>query len=140
MAISLKFYNNSGLSSEATLLTVLQGADGASAAVDSILYLGSLAAGKKFQAESAPGIDSIVVSILDSAIGSGVAASAVKLATSAGGLAGAVAGASLALGTQILSGTVNAIAIHVRIDTPPLPVGNYTELSLAINSLIESAV
>lgn len=140
MSITLKFYNNAGLSSEATLLDVLQAADGSSAAVDSVLYLGSVATGKKFEADSNPGVDAVVLSIADAASGSGIAASAVKLATTSGGLALAGAGVALSLGTELLSGVSNALAIHVRIDAPALAVGAYTDLSLTTNTLLESAV
>lgn len=140
MAISLDFYTNSGLSSVAGSLSAMQAADGSSAAVDQIIYLGSTAGGKKFRAQSNPGGDQIVVSIVDAASGAGPAASAVKLAISAGGLDSATAGAPLSVGTQLLSGVANALAIHVRIDTPALAIGNYSDLSLETNALQEEAV
>lgn len=140
MATSLKFYTTAGLTAELTQLAVNQAADGSSAAVDSIVYLGSTASGKQFRADSDPGTDPIVVSIADAAAGSGIANTAVKLALSAGGLDSAVAGVALSVGTQLLSGSANALAIHVRIETPSVAVGRYTDLSLVTNTVREEAV
>lgn len=140
MSNSLAFYQDAGLTTPATLLQATQAADGSAAAVDRVVYLGSTTAGKKFQAASDPGVDAISVSIADAASGSSVAASAVRLATSSGGLGSATPGAALALGTQILSGVANAIAVHVRIDTPPLATGVYTDLSLVTVNTAETDV
>lgn len=140
MATSLKFYTTAGMTTELTTLAATQAADGSGAAVDSVVYLGSVASGKKFRANSNPGTDNIIVSIADAASGSGAPNTSVKLATSAGGLATALAGQPLSLGTQILSGAGNAIAVHVRIDTPALAVGKYTDLSLVTNTVVEEAV
>lgn len=139
MAFSLAFYLDAGLTALAGSLSVAQASDGSSAAVDRVVYLGSPVAGKKFELAANPGIDAISLSVADSASGSGVAASAVKLATTSGGLAGATPGAALSLGTQIMSGVGNARPIHLRVDTPALAAGVYTDISLSLPSLLESA-
>jgi hypothetical protein len=137
MAITLDFYDDAGLTTVNTSIGATQADDGTSPAVDRVVYLGSTASGKRFQAASNPGTDQIVVSIADSAVGSGLAATAVKLATSSGGLNTAVAGDPLSIGTEVLSGSANKVAIHVRIDTPAVAAGTYTDLSLTTNTLIE---
>lgn len=140
MAISLAFYNDSGLTSLATSLGVAQANDGNSPAVDRVVYLGSTVAGKKFQVASNPGVAALTVSISDSAVGSGVEAAHVKLALSAAGLNSATAGNPVSVGTQILSGAGNAVPIYVRVDTPALPNGTYTDLSLETPNVIEATV
>ena len=140
MTISLQFYTDAGLTTPATSITAMQSSDGAAAAEDRVVYLGSTVSGNKFRADSDPGVDSIIVSITDSAAGNGVEATHIKLATTNGGLATALGGQALSLGTQLLSGVANAQAVHVRIDTPALSVGVYSEITLALNTLVEESV
>lgn len=140
MAISLKFYTDSGLTTEATSISALQASDGTADAVDRVVYLGSTVSGNKFTAESDPGVDPIVVSIVDSSPSTGVQATHIKLATTNGGLGSALGGVALSLGTEILSGVANAQAVHVRIDTPALAVGVYAEITLSMNTLVEEEV
>lgn len=140
MTISLQFYSDAGLTTPAASIAAIQASDGSAAAEDRVVYLGSTVVGKKFRAASDPGVDQIILSIADSAPGSGVEATHAKLATTSGGLAAALGGQSLALGTQLLSGVANAQAIHVRIDTPALAVAVYNDLTLALNTLLEEAV
>lgn len=101
--------------------------------VDVQLWFGSPDGGLKTTANSNPGVDAISVSIVDSASGSGEPSTAVKLATTQGGLAGATAGAALSLGTQVNSGTANAVSFWARIDDATLAVGAYTDLKLQTN-------
>lgn len=138
MAISLQVYGDAALSSVLAKLNVLQRSDGSSGQVDSVVYLGSTVAGKRFRAASNPGVDDIELSVLDTDAGAGQAASAVKLATSAVDLDSAVAGAPLVLGTQLLSGPDNSVEVHVRVEATSLVAGTYTDLSLATNDLEES--
>jgi len=135
MAITLNFFRDSGLSVPGLSLACNQADDGSSAAVDRVFYLGSPVVGRQFEDAAAPGTDAITVSVEDS--GSGVLPSAVKLALSAAGLDTAVAGAPLAVGTQILSGPGNGIAVHVRVDTPAQTAGTYTNLRLQTSSCVE---
>ena len=134
---SFKFWNDSGMTSPATSIAASQAADGSSAAVDRVVYLGSTVASKKLNTEVSPGTGTISVSLSDSTPGSGVQATHVKLASTNGGLAGATAGAALALGTQVLSGAGNAVPVHLRIDTPVLAAAVYTDVTLVTNSVVE---
>jgi len=140
MTISLQFYTDAGLTTPATSISAIQASDGSAAAEDRVVYLGSTVSGHKFRADSDPGVDPVVVSIADSAAGTGVEATHVKLATTSGGLATALAGQPLSLGTQLLSGVANAQPVHVRIDTPALAIGVYSELTLSLNTLLEEEV
>lgn len=137
MSITMKFYNDPGLTSLAPALTVTRAADGSSSPADRVLYLGSTAVATKFQAASNPGADNITVAPVDSDAGSGVEPSHVRLALSSGGLASATPGAALQVGSQLLSGSGNAVAVHVRMETPLLSSGIYSDLSIMTNSCIE---
>ncbi|MDX1816122.1 MAG: hypothetical protein R3180_00280 [Marinobacter sp.] len=138
MALSLKSFSDAALSAVLTSLSVLQKTDGTTGPVDVVFYLGSNAVGKKIEASSNPGVDDIVLSIVDASTGDGQAVGAVKLATSAAGLDSVGAGASLALGPSVLSGAGNAIAVYARIEATDLTAGTYTDLSLQTNPLVES--
>lgn len=107
---------------------------------DFVVYLGSVAASTVLRADSDPGVDPIIVSIADDNGAGGDAATEIKLALSSGGLASAVAGAALEIGTQVLSGTGNAIAIHVRRTSPAGAVGTQSDLSLLLNACREDPV
>lgn len=139
MAVSLAFYNDSGLTSPLTSLSIAQASDGSSPSIDRVIYLGSTVASKKFQVASNPGVALLTITPSDSATGSGVQTSHVKLATSQAGLDSATAGAAISLGTQVLSGVANSVPVYVRIHTPALAVGTYTDLSLVTPNLIEVA-
>jgi len=140
MALTFTFYNDAGLTQTAANVSVLQATDGTSPAVDRVVYLGSTAAGKKLQAFVDPGVDPVTVGLADAATGSGVEAAHVRLAASQAGLDAATPGASLNLAAQILSGSVNAVAVWLRIDTPALVAGTYTDLSLITGECVESTV
>lgn len=143
MAVTLKFYHDAALTSEidsTTKLAATQDAAGVLGAVDTLIYLGSTAVGMKFQATSSPGVDPVVVSIVDTDAGTGAPASEFKLALSSGGLASAVAGAALALSHTILSGVANAIPIYTRRDSALVVAGNYTDISLETNDVTELPV
>lgn len=137
MTITLGFFTDSGLTTPLATLSAVQSDDGTAAAVNRVVYLGSIASGKKFQAASNPGVDQVQVQIVDADIAAGVEAAHIKLATSFAGLDSAVSGAPLSVGTQRLSGPANALAVHVRIDTPALAQGTYTDAALTTNTLIE---
>lgn len=141
MAISLIFYSDAALTVPITPpLNAPQADDGSTGPLDFVLYLGSATAGKKFQAASNPGIDDIVLSVVDSAPGTGHPASEVKLAATLGGLDVATGGAPLDLGPQILSGAANAVPVFVRINDTTGVVATSTELSLQTNNVTESNV
>lgn len=142
MAITLKFYHDSGLTSEVTVanpITASQDVAGTIGPVQKQVWVGSTTASRKFRANSNPGVDQIALSIVDAAAGSGEPATMMKLATTQAGLAGAVAGASLNLGTQILSGVANAISFWLEIDDQTAAVGNYTDVTPQTNILLEES-
>ena len=139
MATTYAFFHDSALTSAVNSgnpITALQDTINSLAPVDVQIWFGSATASRKARASSNPGVDQIAVTIADSATGSGEPASAVKLATSQGGLDSATAGASLNIGTQVLSGSGNAMSFWVRIDDATLATGAYTDLSLSA-SIVE---
>lgn len=104
---------------------------------DGKFYIGTPTSGKKLQASSDPGVDSITVSISDSAPGSDVEATHLKLALTQGGLAGATGGASLGVGVEISYGSPKEVwyrwANSVGAD-------DYTEISLDIVAMQEVTI
>lgn len=67
----------------------------------------------------------------------------ITLALTSGALDTNTAGAALSLGDTLLSGTANAVAIHIRVENAVDTISNNTgnpELALSFNQLIESAV
>lgn len=143
MTITYKFFHDSSLTQEITALdplTATQETSGALGPVDKTVYLGSVASGNKAEASSDPGVDPIVVSVVDTASGSGAPASEIKLALSSGGLSTAVAGAALTLATEILSGVGNAVPIYVRRASALTVPGAYTDIQLQTNNLNEGPV
>ena len=84
---------------------------------DFVLYLGSQTSANKLEAASDPGIDDIIVSIVDAAPASDLEATDVKLATTNAGLAAAVGGDPLNLGTVINGGVGNEAEIIFGLTT-----------------------
>lgn len=139
MSISLKFYTDAALTTELTTLEINQLFDGSSPDVDKIIYWGSVIAGRVFKATSDPGVDPIVIDIIDASAGAGIEDTNLKLALTSANLDSATAGASLTVGTQVLSGVGNAIAIHARSDTPTLSATD-TAITFESNDLTETTV
>lgn len=137
MTVSFNFYVDAGLTIPATQVQASQATDGASAAVDRVVYYGSQASLKTLVANSNPYVDNIVFTLVDSVPASGVQSAHVKLATSQAGLDGATAGAALNIGPTLLSGRENAIQIWMRIDTPALSAAVYSDITLTSNALRE---
>lgn len=138
MAASLKLYTDPALANELIgNITISQNTDGSTGDVDGVIYLGSVETSKTFQAASDPGADQITVSIVDSNVSPGLTPEAtdIKLATSNAGLDAAVAGDPLNIGTTLISGVGNQVAIHYRVITPTAASGSYTELSLSTNPI-----
>lgn len=140
MAITYKFYHDSALASEVSTsspITATQDTTNTLGPVDVQLWFGSTTASVKARATSSPGVDPITVTPTDAAGGSGEPNTAIKLATSQAGLTAATAGAALNIGTQVLSGSANAMTFWARIDDATLTAGSYTDLSLVTNSINE---
>lgn len=102
-----------------------------------VFYVGTSDTAKKLQAASNPGIDSIVVSIVDASPGGGVEESHIKLAASEPALSSATGGASLALGTELTGGT--AYEVWYQWDNS-VGAGTYTEITLEIVPRVEAAI
>lgn len=141
MAFSLGFYSDAGLLTPFPgPLSVTQKSDGSTGPVDNLLYLGSVALGNKFQADSNPGIDDIIVSVGDLTPAVGHLPAEVKLATTLLGLDSAVGGASLNIGATLLSEVANAQEIYIRVDDATMVVGTEIDLFFETNPLVELAV
>lgn len=146
MAISFKFYHDAALTQEITAdplvtpLTASQDAGGSLGAVDKTIYFGSTVTANKVQDSVNPGVDAIVVSIVDADAGTGAPTSEFTLALSSGGLATATAGAALTLSATLNSGVANAVPIYTRRASSIAVAGAYTDISLQTQTLIESPV
>ncbi len=138
MAFSLGFFSDAGLLTPFPgPLSVTQKSDGSTGPVDNLLFLGSAVAGRKFQADSNPGIDPILLSIGDLTPAAGHLPTEVKLATTLLGLDSAVAGADLNLGVEIISGVATAVEIYIRVDDATMVVGTEIDLFFETNPLVE---
>lgn len=138
MTVSLQYFLDAALTAPIlTPFNVQQADDGSTGPVDFNFFVGSVALAKKFQAESNPGIDQIVVSVDDANPASGQEPDAVKLALTAIGLDSAVAGDPLNVGLQILSEVGNALSLWVRVEDITGIVGTSLDLSLKTNTVVE---
>lgn len=132
------FYSDPAMTTPLTLLSLLSLFDGSSGeAVTGVVYFGNPASGKLLlPAEDA----AIEISVTDSASGTGLPASAVKLALTEAGLASATPGAALSLGASRTSGAGNQVEVWVAVDTGAAPVGDYLDLGLVTNSIVEASL
>ncbi len=140
MAISFAFFNDAGLTNPLVgNLQIQQASDGSTGPVDVNLFFGSNAVGRKVQAASDPGIDSIILNIEDAAPGSGHEDTEIKLALTQIGLDSATPGApgGQTLGTVLLSEVGNATSIWIRIEDATGVIGTSLELSIQMNNVIE---
>lgn len=137
--MSIGFFQDAGLAQPASWLSATAAADGAGSS-DHVFYLGGTDAAREHVAASDPGVDPIEVSISDSAGGTLLLPSALRLATTQVGLSTASPGAPLNVGTAIAGGSAQAVAVWVRVDTPVIDPAIYDNLSLTTNALISRAV
>ena len=143
MTISFTFYHDSALTEPITALnplTATQDTAGVLGAVDKTIYLGSTLTGNQIQAVSDPGVDAIVISVVDADAVTGAPATEFKLALSSGALDTAVAGDPLTLSHTITSGVVNAVPIYTRRDSALVVAGSYDDITLETNTVIETPV
>lgn len=130
-------YSDSNLTIEQTApLVSVQKSDGLDPPNDFLLYLGSPNGLYRLQANSNPGVDPIVATIVDASPGSGHETTEVKLALSSAGLDTAVAGDPLTLGVTLLGGVSNAVEIHIRVNDATLTPGYSQELSVQLNDVV----
>lgn len=115
----------------------VQGADG-----DGWFWVGIADAdnspARKLQAASDPGVDPLVVSIVDASPGGGVEAAHIKLALTQVDLGSAVAGDPVNLPATIQGGAVNAVKVWFRWANS-VGGSTYTEISLSLVERIEVA-
>lgn len=128
--MSFKFYADAALTVPLTKLALTRGATPSER--NATVFLGSTVDAEQLQNTSDPGVDPVQVSIVDSAGGSGVAASEVKIAASYAGLSSATAGAPLDLSGTLDGGAANAVAIYVRVAASTTTPGTYDDVSLVI--------
>lgn len=136
MSSTFAFFADAGLTAPMTRADFVRGST--AVAVDKIVYFGSPATGKKLQNVNDPGVDALEVSAVDAASGSGVEVANIKLALTAGGLASATGGAPLSIGTTLLSGSANAVAVYVRLTSAITTAGNYDDTSLQVADWVEA--
>lgn len=140
MAISFQFYADPGLTQPLTSLAVTRPTSGGEPPADRVIYLGSTnSEGAYIQSSGDPGVAPITLWVSEIAPGS-VLPTHVSLALSAAGLDSATPGAELALPAIINSGVSNAIPVHVRVETPALTAGDYTEVRLVTDDVFEAGV
>lgn len=135
MSTTFAFYADAGLT---TLATGGAAIASIGSTADRVLRFGSPATDKTLQAASNPGTDPITITPTDGAPGSGIEASAIRLALSAAGLDSATPGAALNIGTTLNSGTAGAVTVYVRTARGSLGIGNYADLSLVTNAVVEA--
>lgn len=135
MAATWKFYSDAGLVSQITTLVAQQST--VRTYETKRVYFGSIEAGKTLYADSNPGVDPIVISLVDAFPGSDLDATDVRLALSEAGLASATPGASLSLGTSLSSGVGNAVVLWVRFYASGEVPGVHTDLKLQTVALAE---
>ncbi len=134
---SFMFHTDVGLTTPlAGTLDFAQSVDGSTGAQVATLYFGSTAAGKTLRAASNPGVDTLVLAVVDGSTG-GSPATDVTLSLEPT-FAGRTAGASLSLGVQINSGVSAAVPIYVRVQDSTGTIGVNTDLSLVM-TLAEEA-
>ncbi len=134
--MTFAFYDDPGLTTLTTAINVSLAADGSSAPVDRVVYLGSPGGSNKLVSESNPGVNSIVVYFDYSTLSPGT----IVLSSSLAGLSTDPPGYALIIGTQILPGQANAYAIYMRLHFDPQPIGINSTLTLSTYPVSETPV
>lgn len=126
---SFYYHTDAGLTAPlAGPLDFAQSVDGSTGAQVATLYFGSASSGRTLRAASNPGVDSIVLSVVDAGAG-GSPAGDVTLALEPT-FSGRVGGAPLDIGVQVNSGAANAVPIYVRVQDSTGVIGINTDISL----------
>lgn len=135
---SFAFYSDAGLTTTVgSTADFTQSVDGSTGAVVRTVYYGSTSVGRTLRAASDPGVDPIILSIVDSTPLAGSPVGDVTLALEET-FYGRAPGAALSLGTQILGGVANAVPIYIRVLDTTETLGLNTDLSLAMVECEES--
>ena len=114
-------------------LEIAQKTDNSIAPADVKLFLGVADPAIKIQATSNPGVDQIMLNVVDADAGNGNPVQAITLATTQLGLDSAVAGDPLNAGTTIVGGAGGAFEFWARIEDLTDTVGSYADLSIQTN-------
>ncbi len=136
MATTLKFYADSSLTQPLDTNPLTLDREIGAGPVEKQIFLGSVEASRYF----VPDTDTqITASITDSDTNAGFASTDITLALTQSALDTATAGAALDVGTQIDSGTVNAVPVWVRFSgTSGTPLST-SDLGLTTNVVREYA-
>jgi len=94
----------------------------------------------QLQAQSNPGVDQVQIYINDIAPGSAHSPSDITLATSTGDLAVNTPGDPLDLGTTLISGVSNAIAVYARAINTSTTVSSENNLRFRIKATVTTPV
>lgn len=143
MPLTFNLFHDSALTQPITSvnpLTATQDGGVLLGAVDKTIYLGSTTSTNKLQVTASPGVNPLIVSIVDAASGTGAPSTEYKLALTSGGLATAVAGASLTLGATINGGVANAVPIFTRRTSAITAPGAYSDISINVATPYESPI
>lgn len=106
---------------------------------DKVIYFGSRLSGRVCKAAGNPGVDPVVLSVVDAASGAGSPAGDVRLALSSDALATAVGGAPLNLPSVIDGGRAGAVAVYIRVLDSTGALGIHIDLSLQTGVVKEFA-
>lgn len=139
MALSFGFFSDPALTTPINArLQFIQDAISPQPA-DKVIYFGSRLSGRVCKAAGNPGVDPVVLSVVDAASGAGSPAGDVRLALSSDALATAVGGAPLNLPAVIYGGQNGAVAVHVRVIDSTGVSGYHIDLALQTGLLEEYA-
>lgn len=131
---TFNFYDDPGLTTLSTEIRATLAADGTSAPVDRVVYLGSTAAGKKLVDTVNPGVSPIIVwmDYINTDL------SELRLSTTLIGLDSASpGGAPPNIGATILSGVGNAVPVYMRLHFPARAIGVTSDLRLIADGVAE---
>ena len=115
MAENFKWYLDQALTQQATGAALYMDVNTVSGSEDFVRYLGSQNAAVKLVDRADPGVNAIVIEPDDSDPGNGHETSGWKIAASEVGLDSATPGAGLDIGTEVLGGVGNAVAVWFRL-------------------------
>lgn len=139
MALSFGFFSDPALTTPINArLQFIQDAI-APQPLDKVIYFGSRLSGRVCKAASNPGVDPVVLSVVDAASGAGSPAGDVRLALSSSGLASALGGQPLNLPAVIAGGQAGAVAVHLRVLDSTGASGIHVDLALQTGVLKEYA-
>lgn len=138
MAFTFGFYLDPALTTPVNQRLSFVQADAAPVPAEKVVWFGSPDVSVSCASVSGPGIAPMMVSVVDSTLGSGSPASDVKLALSAAELSAAIGGTALSLPSALFGGVENAIEIHIRVTDSTHAAGVRNDLSLTTNPLVQT--